>query len=150
MKFNKKHIVEAFEEVVLRSGFMLIDTEFRGSERNPILEVYIDNEKGIAADNCSFISNQLNSLIELENLIDSDYKLIVSSPGVDRPLKYLAQYHKHLNRKFEVKYSDKDEIREFTGVLSEIIGDRLTFKSAKEEITLTHSQILIAKVVLSF
>ncbi len=77
------------------------------------------------------------------------YRLDVSSPGVDRPLIYLQQYPKHLNRLFEIEFKASDTSSTFKGRLVSVEDEVLTFKSDKE-IKLKFSDIINAKVLVSF
>jgi ribosome maturation factor RimP len=55
----------------------------------------------VSLDDCAQISRQVGERIEVDNLIGHAYTLEVSSPGLDRPLRTLADYerfHEHLVR----------------------------------------------------
>ncbi|KUG25063.1 hypothetical protein ASZ90_005133 [hydrocarbon metagenome] len=74
----------------------------------------------------------------------------MSSPGVDRPLKYLKQYTKHLNRDFMIKYEVEEEVKKQKGKLIQIIDEKLLFQFGKEEILIPFNKIIEAKVQISF
>ena len=150
MKMDKSNIFAKFEEVVKLKGYLLIDILFRGDNKNKIIEVFIDSETGVNVSQCADVSRELNSLIEEDNLIESNYRLDVSSPGVDRPLKYLAQYPKHINRKFEIVYSDGEDKAKFVGTLLKIEDDNLFFSEGKNERRVNFSNIQKANVLISF
>ncbi|MFC2133496.1 ribosome maturation factor RimP [Bacteroidota bacterium] len=150
MKMNKSDIFAKFEEVIKLQGFLLVDIVFRGDNKNIIIEVFIDSEKGVNVSQCADISRSLNTLIEEENLIESNYRLDVSSPGVDRPLKYLVQYPKHINRKFEISFSEGEETGKFVGKLIKIEDDNLYFSEGKNERIVNFSNIQKANVLISF
>ncbi|MDQ7818247.1 MAG: ribosome maturation factor RimP [Melioribacteraceae bacterium] len=147
---EKVQIFTKFEEIVASLGFLLIDVVLRGDNHLRIIEVYIDSEKGITVDDCSLVSRALNESIEAENLIDTSYRLDVSSPGVDRPLKFLAQYVKHLNRKFEVEHKDRDEIKKLIARLIRVDGEHLYFQEKTNEFKINYKDIIKAKVLISF
>jgi ribosome maturation factor RimP len=147
---EKVQIFTKFEEIVASLGFLLIDVVLRGDNHLRIIEVYIDSEKGITVDDCSLVSRALNETIEAENLIDSSYRLDVSSPGVDRPLKFLAQYVKHLNRKFELEYKEGDEIKKLISKLIRVDGEQLYFQEKINEFKINYKDIIKAKVLISF
>ena len=150
MKMDKSNIFAKFEEVVELKGYLLVDIVFRGDNKNKIIEVFIDSEKGVNVSQCAEISRELNSLIEDDNLIESNYRLDVSSPGVDRPLKYLAQYPKHINRKFEIIYLDGEDKSKFVGTLLKIEDDNLIFSDGKNEKKISFNNIKKANVLISF
>ncbi|MCX7875184.1 MAG: hypothetical protein N2321_03335 [Melioribacteraceae bacterium] len=147
---EKVKLFQIFEEIINSNGYLLIDLNLRGDNHLKIIEVFIDNEKGITTDDCVFISRVLNEKIEEEKLFETNYRLDVSSPGIDRPLKYLVQYNKHINRKFEVHYKENDSNKKLTGKLLRINDDNLFFEDKNEEIKIKFENIIKAKVLISF
>jgi len=147
---EKVRILEKIEEIVKSHGFLLIEFNIRGDYHLKVLEVFIDGEKGITSDDCSNISRALNEVIQSENLIETNYRLDVSSPGVDRPLKYLIQYSKHINRKFEINYKEGQENKKLIAKLIRIEDDKLYFEEKKSEYKINFGDIVKAKVLISF
>ena len=146
---EKQQINSRIEEIVKAHGFILVDVVLRGDNHLRIIEVFIDGEKGITAVDCANVSRDLNEVIELENLVESSYRLDVSSPGVERPLKFLIQYFKHINRKFEVKFNDDGE-KFLTAKLVRIEGEDLIFAVKDDEYKIKFGDITEAKVIISF
>jgi len=147
---EKQQIFNKFEEIVKSNGFVLIDLIFRGDNHLHILEVFIDGEKGINAEDCAKISRELNEAIEAENLVEKQYRLDVSSPGVDRPLKFLVQFGKHINRKFEVEFKDAEDIKKLNAKLIRIEGEDLFFTEKNLEYKINFNNIIKSKVLISF
>ncbi|MEJ2614917.1 MAG: hypothetical protein P8Z35_08165 [Ignavibacteriaceae bacterium] len=147
--FDEK-IKVAVNSIVERNGFFLIDFVLRGNEKNRVIEIFIDGEKNISAEDCANISREINTEIETQNLIESNYRLDVSSPGIDRPLLYLKQYPKHVNRKFDISYNLNNENRKLTGKLIDVSGEDLTFLSDNKQIIINFNNIKKAKVLASF
>ncbi len=147
---KKQQIFNRFEEIVKAQGFVLVDLVMRGDNHLRIIEVYIDNEKGITTVDCANASRILNEVIESEKLIDSNYRLDVSSPGVERPLKFLVQYSKHINRKFEIEFKDIEEIKKLNAKLIRIEAEDLFFTEKNSEYKINFNNIIKAKVLISF
>lgn len=150
MDIIKENIVRISNEIAEKLNFFVIDINFRGDNRKKIIEVYVDAEKNIDADNLAEISREINSVIEEQDLIQQAYRLDVSTPGVDRPLKFLKQFPKHINRNFEVTYKNGDETRTITGKLLSVEREELMFLSDKKEILIEFKNITTAKVIISF
>ncbi|MEJ5350684.1 MAG: hypothetical protein WHS65_03730 [Melioribacteraceae bacterium] len=146
---EKSKILEKFEEIVASEGFLLIDLVIRGDDRLRIIEIFIDGENAVTTDDCMKVSRLIEKAIDSENLF-KNYRLDVSSPGVDRPLKYLVQFNKHINRKFEVNYKEDDKIKKITAKLIRIDGNQLYFQEKNQEIKLNFEDIVKAKVLISF
>ena len=149
MNSTKQNILNAVKEISEKNNLFLLEVLFRGTERNRVIEIFIDGEVILSADDCARISREINQVIEEKKLLDSAYRLDVSSPGVDRPLKHLKQYKKHINRKFEVRYKSGEDKKSITGKLVKIEGDNLYFYSGREQV-IKFEDIIKAKVLVSF
>lgn len=151
MNHLEKKISEIAEEVSGKLGFLLIDVTVKGDNRNRIVQIFVDSDTGLSTDDCALVSSEAASLIESSDLIPSKYRLEVSSPGIDRPLKYLRQFFKHINRKFEITYfSGNNDTAKVNGKLVRIEDSDLIFLVNGNEIKINHNQIKIAKVLVSF
>ena len=146
----KENIIRISNEIAERLGCFVIDILFRGDNRKRIIEIYIDAEKNISADDLAEISREINSVIEEQNIIKESYRLDVSTPGVDRPLKFLKQFPKHISRNFEVTYKTEEEIKKVNGKLLSVENEELTFLSGGKNILIKFNNITTAKVVISF
>lgn len=145
-----KKISKIAEKSASEFGLFLIEVNIRGNEKNRIIEVFVDGEMNVSAQDLAELSKLINSEIEAENIIQSSYRLDVSTPGVERPLKFLKQYPKHLNRSFEVNYKLGDEKLEIKAKLHSVEGENLVFSKEKVTIKINFKDILSAKVLISF
>jgi ribosome maturation factor RimP len=150
MDIIKENIVRICNEIAEKLNFFVIDINFRGDNRKKIIELFVDAEINVDADYLAEISREINSIIEEQDIIQQAYRLDVSTPGVDRPLKFLKQFPKHINRNFEVTYKSGDESKTITGKLLSVEREELTFLSEKKEILIEFKNITIAKVIISF
>ena len=150
MDIIKENIVRISNEIAEKLNFFVIDINFRGDNRKKIIEVFVDAEKNVDADNLAEISREINAILEEQDIIQQAYRLDVSTPGVDRPLKFLKQFPKHINRNFEVTYKTGDESKTITGKLLSVEGEELTFLSDKKELLIEFNNITTAKVIISF
>ena len=79
-------------------GYELVDIE---SSRSGLMRIFIDSPRGITVEDCARVSNHLTRAFAVEGI---DYeRLEVSSPGLDRPLKRLADYERFAGREASVK-----------------------------------------------
>jgi ribosome maturation factor RimP len=148
MNQNFENIREIVKQVSEQNNLFLVDLIVRGSEQSRVIEVFIDGEKNISADECALVSREISNQIDEKELLKS-YRLDVSSPGVDRPLIYLKQYPKHLNRLFEIEFNSSGSSSTFKGKLVSIEDEVLTFQSDKK-IKIKFSEIVKANVLVSF
>ena len=112
-------------------GYELVEVE-RG-ERG-ILRVYIDfpaadaEEKGlITVEDCATVSHQLSHALTVENV--NYERLEISSPGLDRPVRTLADFARFAGHectvKLRVAMSGTASRKTFTGILQEPDGDKI-------------------------
>ena len=146
----KENIIRISNEIAEKLGYFVIEILLRGDNRKRIIEIYIDAENNINANDLAEMSREINSVLEEQNLIKESYRLDVSTPGVDRPLKYLKQFPKHINRNFEVNYKTDDGTKTITGKLLSVKREELTFLSDKKEVLIEFNNIITAKVIISF
>ena len=150
MNLEEININNITNGILKEKDFFLIDLVYRGNPKDRIIEIYVDSSKNVTAEDLAEINRSIISKIEADNIIESKYRLDVSSPGTDKPLKFLGQFPKHINRKFEVSYSSGDETKKLEGKLIKVEGDTLVFLSNKNEISINFNNIKKAKVIVSF
>ena len=75
-------------------GFELVDLQLQSEGRQMALRIFIDKPGGITLDDCVVVSREVGAILEVEDPIKSAYRLEVSSPGLDRPLKKPADFER--------------------------------------------------------
>lgn len=150
MKFIQKNIIQEIEKIVQKHNFFLIDLIERGNVNNPVFEFYIDGTEIVTIENCAQISREIRDLLETESSVSEKYRIDVSSPGVDRPLKFIEQYHKHIGRKFELKFKLDNQTKKITVDLVSVLDNKLNFKNANEDYLIDFDTIVSAKVLITF
>jgi len=151
MDILKENIQKIVNNITDKNGFYLIDLIIRGIPRNRVIEVYIDGEKDVTAENCAKVSREIELQLEKLIVLEPSYRLEVSSPGIDRPLKYLKQYPKNINRKFGITYLSENNVKTIIGKLLKIEGESLVFlTNDKKETKINFNNIKKAKVLISF
>lgn len=144
MNFSKEEIKSIASNSAESFGFFLVELVIRGDSRNRIIEVFIDGEKNVSAEDCALVSRDINSKL---NDVFENFRLDVSSPGTNRPLVYLRQFPKHINRKFEISYVEDEQSKKIVGKLTEINGEYLTFYSSNKSVIVNFNNIKQAKVI---
>lgn len=150
MIIKKENIESEFHKIIEEKGFHLFELIIRGSQFKPVFEVFIDSENPISAADCAAVSRALSEFLNNVEFNFKDYRLDVSSPGVDKPLKYLWQFPKNIGRNFEVIFLRDDLEEKFSGKLIKINGQKLIFSKSDSEIEVEFNRILSAKVLISF
>ena len=84
-------------------GLELVDLEYKREGRDLFLRIFIDKTGGVNLDDCAGLSREVSALLEVENLITDAYRLEVSSPGMDRPLKRPADFERFIGERVKIK-----------------------------------------------
>lgn len=116
-KLNK--LEEILRPVVEGLGYEYWGLEFRSHARSTLLRVFIDDpDKGISVDDCEKVSRQVSAVMDVEDPIQNEYTLEVSSPGMDRPLFTLEQFEAWAGHQVSIRLRMAFEgRRRFQGIL---------------------------------
>ena len=96
-------VAELAAPLLASQGIELVDLEYRREGRDMILRLFIDKDGGITLDDCAGVSRELSELLDVHDFIADNYTLEVSSPGLNRPLKKVADYERYLGRLVKVR-----------------------------------------------
>ena len=67
------------------------------------ISIFLDGDQGIDIDVCAQVSRQIGKELDDTDLLKHPYTLMVSSPGLDRPLKLPRQYHRNIGKDVKIK-----------------------------------------------
>jgi ribosome maturation factor RimP len=108
-------------------GYELVDWDM--SSRTRQIRVFIDKPDGVDVEDCARVSNHLTRLFTVEN-VDFE-RLEVSSPGLDRPLKRLADYDRFAGQEAQLTLSAPVAgARRIKGILRGTEGDDVLVETA--------------------
>ncbi|MCA9407011.1 MAG: hypothetical protein KC684_10760, partial [Candidatus Omnitrophica bacterium] len=93
-----------------KTRYKLIDLLIKGEKKNRIVEIFVDSVDPVSLDDLSIISKDLNQILSESELNSSLSKLVVSSPGVDKPFKFMWQLKKHIGRTLEIQTNEGEKI----------------------------------------
>ena len=140
---------QIIEASVVESQASIVDIVMRGHYRKPVLEVYLDAPGPVTTDVCGEVSKRIAKALDGQDLIAADYRLEVSSPGLDRPLRFLWQFAKHTGRPFRIALAGAPEGEAVTGTLVSVDNDVVVLKGkADTEVRLPFGDIREARIVL--
>lgn len=108
------------EPIVEQEDLFLVDAEIKGADET-VVWVYVDSEnKNVSVEACSKISRELGFVLDAHNVIETKYRLNVSSPGLSRSLSDLRQYRKNIGRVARIKFKSPDGYKKLEGKLKEV------------------------------
>lgn len=125
----------------------LVDIHVRIERKSLLIQVFADTDAGITIQECAEISRELRPLLETAvTLPPAGLTLEVSSPGMERPLKYLRQYPRNIGRTFTVRYARDAGQETLKGTLLAVEGETLTFQPERgEPVSLSFESIVESK-----
>ena len=110
----EKTALDLAEVTATAQGVYIVDVSYEDG----VLCYYIDKENGVGIDDCEAFSKAVEPILDEKDIIEGEYSLDVSSPGVDRKLKKEREFLYYIGRVVEVKlFAARDGVKEFDGVL---------------------------------
>jgi ribosome maturation factor RimP len=98
-----ERVIEIAQQAAIDHGLEMVHTEVAGPEGHPVVRVFIDKPGGVTHDDCSEVSTQIGTVLDVEDFIHSAYTLEVSSPGLERGLYKPADYERFAGSAAKIK-----------------------------------------------
>ncbi len=137
MASKQELLTEMLAPVVASLGCELWGLEYLTQGRFTTLRIFIDGPQGVSLDDCEKVSRQISSVLDVEDPIDGEYTLEVSSPGLDRPLYSQAQYTRYIGETVSLRMRvAQGGRRRFKGVILKVENNTLTLKVDNQEFSL--------------
>ncbi|EKE79929.1 ribosome maturation factor RimP [Idiomarina xiamenensis] len=131
--------------------FELWGVEFVRAGKHSTLRVYIDSPEGISVDDCADVSHQVSALLDVEDPINSEYYLEVSSPGMERPFFEAAHYAMFIGEQAAVELvAAQQNKRKFRAQISAVDGEQITFLVDGESLQVALPSIKKAHLIPNF
>lgn len=150
----KEKIEELVNAHLKDDRIFLVDVQIAGGRNARKITVLVDSDEGVSIDECARISRSLSEDLDQMDIIEGNFFLDVSSPGLDQPLKLERQYRKNIGRNVKVVTKEGAEIKGKLKSISDegIMLERQPSKKLKESIKdfIKFEEIKHTKVLISF
>ena len=149
-----RRLAEIVGPVIEGLGFELIRLRLMGGNTR-ILQIMADRpDGGINVDECGDISTAVSATLDVEDPIEENYVLEVSSPGIDRPLTRLKDFEIWKGWEARIETTELiDGRRRFKGTLQGVEGEDvlIAIEEGKEEVVigLNFDWLSDAKLILT-
>ena len=149
-----RRLAEIAQPVIEDLGFELVRIRLMGGKTH-VLQVMAERpDGGIEVDECAKISTALSAILDVEDPIEENYTLEVSSRGIDRPLTRLKDFDTWNGYEAKIETTELiDGRRRFKGILAGTEGDEvlITLDDQGEDVTigLKFDWLSDAKLVLT-
>ena len=105
-------LVEAFRTRLESLGFDLADLRIGGTPNRPLVQVRIDcPPRNVTVEDCSLVSRALEQWLDASGPLGNRYVLEVSSPGIERPVRWHRHWVQFVGRDVNVKIAGLGRIR---------------------------------------
>ncbi len=147
----RDRVFELVEPLLYDMGYELIEVEYLSMYGRWVLRLYIDKEKGITIDDCADVSRELGDIIDIKEIIDHEYVLEVSSPGLNRPLRREKDFIKAVGSRVKLKMKQAvNGQKNFTGILKSCADSTVFLESSGNIIELPFNDIEKSNMVYDF
>jgi ribosome maturation factor RimP len=132
-----ERIREIANRVVKARGLEIFDLELVRERGTQVLRVVLDRpwpgptaNDSVTLEDCTRVSEELSTILDVEDPVPDRYTLEVSSPGLDRPLRHRDDYVRFEGRLAKIVLSEPvNRQTAFAGRLRGIEGDEVLFES---------------------
>ncbi len=151
MASKQEQLHALIEPIVASLGCELWGLEYLTQGRYTTLRLFIDSAEGVTLEDCEKVSRQVSSVLDVEDPIEGEYTLEVSSPGLDRPLYTAAQYARYIGEQVNLRLRiARDGRRKFKGTILAVDGDDVRIAVDDKEHVLAVDLIDKANVIPRF
>jgi len=140
-------LAELLTPTVKGLGYALLGVEWQRSGSESIVRLYIDSESGIAVEDCARVSRQVGDVLDVEQAVNGEYTLEVSSPGFDRPLFTQEQYRSYIGAEVKVRLRALiNGRRRLSGTLVDVTDEFVTVRVGEERFDVPYNLVENARL----
>ena len=123
----EQRIARIVEPVANDLGYSLVRIKIT-QENGMTLQIMAEDGNGrFAITDCERLSKDVSPVLDVEDPIDREYHLEVSSPGIDRPLVRARDFATYIGHEAKIELSDLlDGRRRFRGIIKAADADSVT------------------------
>lgn len=129
----------------------IADVEFVKEASEWFLRVFVDREGGVDLDFCEVFSRRLSEILDENDPISQAYRLEVSSPGIERPLKKEKDFVRFSGEKIKVSLFEAiDSQKQLIGTLLGCEDSKIGLETDKETYNIDLKNISKANLYWEF
>lgn len=147
----KEKLTQILTEMLTGREVELVEVIYVTGGRRPLARIFVDKQNGgITVNECGKVARELAVLTHVDETIPDDLIIEVSSPGIDRPLKTIADFKRNKGKLIRITAKIGDKERDVEGVVSIVEDDKIVLSSQSGEVSFSINEIMRAKQVLKF
>lgn len=114
------------KKMVESIGLSLYDTAILNENDQTIFRVSVTKAGGVSLDQCVEATHLISPLLDVTSPVSGEYRLEVSSPGIERKLKTIDHFAQSIGEKVVFSTINKEK---FDGELVSVVNDEITVKT---------------------
>ena len=146
----KNRLYKIAEPICQDKKLRLVGIQVQGSQRNPVFNVFADSEQGITLGQCTELTRLIQDELDMGEQFLPNYRLNVSSPGLDKALTEDWEFQKNIGNQLKVVYSEDEAKKEITGKLLGWTCDSIEIENEGDGFSIPRDRILRAKIKLQW
>jgi len=112
MKIKPNPVLEKLAPELERTldsfGYELVQAKLGGRPGSQTLTILMDKPGGVTAGDCRYMASRLSVLLDALDPIQGHYTLVVSSPGVNRPLTRDTDFERFAGENVAIRWAPPD------------------------------------------
>ena len=124
--------IEAIAQRVAEpEGLEVVEVEVKGGGSHRFVRISIDKPSGVSHGDCELVSQQVGTILDVEDVVPGRYTLEVSSPGLERKLLKPQDYLRFQGKKARIALRDAVEgRRHWEGTLAGYENEEVALETA--------------------
>ena len=130
-------------------GYILWGLELSGKSNSKHIRIYIDNEdSSIGLGDCEKVNLQIKDVLENTDLINFNFSLEISSPGIERTFFNIDQLKNFKDQTILVKYEEDSRKDSVLGKLLSVSDNYIeVMNNKKESIRIDANSYITSKLI---
>ena len=159
MAVSEENILRSIEDVATpiskALGVELVEVECHGRGTGTIVRVTIDKPGGVGIEDCERLHQSLSRALDVVDPVPHAYRLEVSSPGLDRPIKTRKDFQRALGKQIRITLLQSIQgksviVGRLSAVKDENIIVAVRTRSEEKELSLPWNIIAKGKLEVEF
>ena len=146
-------IEEDIRKIIIKDiknlGYFLWGLEWSGKSNSKHIRIYIDNEdSSIGLGDCEKVNLQIKDVLENTDLINFNFSLEISSPGIERTFFNIDQLKNFKDQTILVKYEEDSRKDSVLGKLLSVSDNHIEIMNNKmESIKISANDYITSKLI---
>ncbi len=147
-----EEVKDLAEAVTKRRSLKLWDVEVGGVPGRTVVRVFVDADGGVDLDTVAEVSEEISRGLDLKDPIAGRFTLEVSSPGLERNLKYPQHFAASVGRQVVIKTKERlvGDSHRVEGTVAAAGANSFSIATSDEQVDVPYSAVKSARTVFEW